>query len=175
MKKGKDEVEYIPEDLSSKASARAEDKIKKIKQKLKACQKEKEEYLAGWQRAKADLINYKKKQEQKIFDYYKFASEGLILEILMVLDSFELALQHSKNEGIQQLYNQLKNILESNGVEEIKAMGEKFNPEFHESVGEIKGRTGIVIEEIQKGYLLNGKVIRASKIKVGRSESSKGL
>jgi len=175
MKKDKNQVEYISEeDVGA-----IDKKVKKIREKSKKCQKEKEEYLAGWQRAKADLINYKKGQEQKISDYYKFANENLILGILPVLDSFEQAMRYDKNnpktalrfgqDGIQQLYNQLKNILKSNGVEEIKAVGERFNPEFHESMGEIKGKKeGIVIEEIQKGYKLNGKVIRASRVKIGK-------
>ena len=160
----KDKIEYIDEH----DSGGFDKKLKKVKDKLKSCEKERAEYLAGWQRAKADLINYKKEQEQKISDYYKFANEGLILELLPVLDSFEQALKHKKDEGIQQLYNQLKNILKSNGIEEIKAVGEKFNPEFNEAVEEIKGKKGVIIEETQKGYLLNKKVIRPSKVKVGK-------
>ena len=128
--------------------------------------------MAGWQRAKADLINYKKEQEQKISDYYKFANQGLITEILMVLDSFELALKHAKgkdNEEILQIYNQLKNTLKNQELEEIKAVGEKFNPEFHESVGETKGKKpGFIVEEVQKGYKLNNKVIRPSRVKISK-------
>jgi molecular chaperone GrpE len=163
--KNKDKIEYISEE----DTGAVDKKIKKIKKQLKACQKEKEEYLAGWQRAKADLINYKKEQEQKISDYYKFANQGLILEILMVLDSFEEALKHEKNEAIEQLYNQLKNILKNQGLEEIKAIGEKFNPEFHESVGEVKGKKpGLIVKEVQKGYKLNNKVIRPSRVKISK-------
>ena len=166
--KNKDKIEYISEEDTGAVYK----KIKKIKQKLKACQKEKEEYLAGWQRAKADLINYKKEQEQKISDYYKFANQGLITEILMVLDSFELALKHAKgkdNEEILQIYNQLKNTLKNQELEEIKAVGEKFNPEFHESVGETKGKKpGFIVEEVQKGYKLNNKVIRPSRVKISK-------
>jgi len=164
-KKSKDKIEYVSEE----DTGAIDKKIKKIKKALKQCQKEKEEYLAGWQRAKADLINYKKEQEQKISDYYKFANQGLILEILMVLDSFEGALKHEKNEAIEQLYNQLKNILKNQGLEEIKAIGEKFNPEFHESVGEVKGKKpGFIVKEVQKGYKLNNKVIRPSRVKISK-------
>ena len=163
-KKSDDKIEYISED----DTGAVDKKIKKIKDKLKKCQKEKEEYLAGWQRAKADLINYKKEQEKKASDYYKFANEGLISEILLALDSFEEAMKHTKDEGIQQLYNQLLNILKNQGLEEIKTVGEKFNPEFHESVGEVKSKEkqGIVAEEVQRGYTLHGKTIRAARVKV---------
>ena len=164
----KDKVEYISEE----DTGAIDKKIKKIKKALKQCQKEKEEYLAGWQRAKADLINYKKEQEQKISDYYKFANQGLITEILMVLDSFELALKHTKEkdkEEVTQIYNQLKNILKNQGLEEIKAIGEKFNPELHESVGEVKrNKPGFIVEEVQKGYKLNNKVIRPSRVKISK-------
>jgi len=159
----KDKIEYIEE--SSEDFAK---KFKKIKDKLKSCEKERAEYLAGWQRAKADLINYKKEQEQKNSQLFKFANETTISEILPVLDSFEQALKHKKDEGIQQLYNQLKNILKNQGLEEIESMGKKFNPEFHEAVEEVKGKKGIIIQEIQKGYTLNKKIIRPSKVKVGK-------
>lgn len=166
-----DKIEYVS-DLSAEATsdvAKAEEKIKKVKDKFKHCEQERAEYLAGWQRAKADLINYKKEQEAKISEIFKFANEGLVLEILPVLDSFELAMKHSKDNGVEQIYNQLKNILKSHGIEEIQAIGEKFNPEFHESVGEVEGKEqGIIVEEIQKGYTLNGKVIRASKVKINK-------
>lgn len=168
MTKKHDTIKYEAEDSGT------DNKIKKIKKQLKSCEKERGEYLAGWQRAKADLINYKKEQEQKNSDIFKFANENFIIELLPVLDSFELALKHSTNraggyEGIKHLHNQLLQILKSNGLEEIKAVGEKFNPEFHESVGEIKGKkSGIIVEEVQKGYKLNNKVIRPSKVKISK-------
>ena len=175
MNNDNDKIKYVNEDDEDKADK----KIKKTKDKLHICEQERAEYLGGWQRAKADLINYKKEQEAKTSEIFKFANEGLIYEILPVLDSFELAMKHFENnhknaeglgkEEIKQIYNQFKNILKSSGVEEIQVTGEKFNPEFHESVGEIEGgEQGLIAEEIQKGYKLNGKVIRASKVKVGK-------
>jgi len=163
------DVKYVPEEDSGSF----EKKLKKIKDKLKFCEKERAEYLAGWQRAKADLINYKKEQEQKNSAFFKFANENLIIEILLVLDSFEQALKHTqrakgKDEGILQLYNQLKNILKNQGLEEIETIGKKFNPELHEAIEEGKGKKGIIIKELQKGYSLNKKTIRPSKVKVGK-------
>ncbi len=168
MKNNQEDISYIEED-----SDKIEKKIKKIKDKLKKCQKEKDEYLAGWQRAKADLINHKREQEQKISEYYKFANLGLISEILPALDSFEYAISHvseKEKENIEQLYNHLKNILKNNGLEEIKVKGEKFNPEFHESLEEIKSnkKSGTIIEEIRRGYTLHNKVIRPSKVKIAK-------
>ncbi|MCX6730070.1 MAG: nucleotide exchange factor GrpE [Candidatus Portnoybacteria bacterium] len=165
MNKDNEEIKYETEEDTEKA----EHKIKKTKDKLGLCEQERAEYLGGWQRAKADLINYKKEQESKISEIFKFANEGLIYEILPVLDSFELAIKHGADEGTKQLYNQLKGILKNQGLEEIQALGEKFNPEFHESVGEAEsGEQGIVAEEIQKGYKFNNKIIRASKVKINK-------
>jgi len=162
----KDDIKYIDEE----DAGGVDKKVKKIKDQLKACEKERGEYLAGWQRAKADYINLQREHEKKIADYFKFANEGLILEILPILDSFEAAVKNGKDEGVKQLYNQLLGVLKSNGLEEIKAVGEKFNPELHEVIETVKSDKGegIVVEEIQRGYKLHGKVIRPSKVKIGK-------
>lgn len=163
MNNDNDKIKYVNEDDTEKA----EHKIKKTKDKLHLCEQERAEYLGGWQRAKADLINYRKEQEAKISEIFKFANEGLIYEILPVLDSFELAIKHGADNGTQQLYNQLKGILKNQGLEEIESIGKKFDPNFHESVGEIEGKEqGTVAEETQRGYMLNKKIIRASKVKI---------
>ena len=143
--------------------------------KISKEKKQAQEYLAGWQRTKADFINYKKRQEKGMAEFRKFAQEDLILEILPILDAFRLAAKQAPQDdewikGILQIKVQLENLLESKGIEEIKAVGEKFNPELHEAMEEIKsrGKEGQVIEEIQKGYTLNNKVIRPSKVKVAK-------
>lgn len=171
-----DKIKYVNEDDEDKADK----KIKKAKDKLHLCEQERAEYLAGWQRAKADLINYKKEQEAKISEIFKFANEGLIYEILPVLDSFELAIKHppvggqasTVDDGLLQIYKQLKGILKNQGLEEISAVGEKFDPALHEAIGEAHPEPGrgvesdIIAEEVQKGYKFNNKVIRASKVKI---------
>ena len=160
-----DKIEYVEED-----SGEPDKKVKKIKDKFKLCEKERAEYLAGWQRAKADYINLQREHEQKIVDYFKFANEGLILELLPILDSFEAAIKNGKDDGIKQLYNQLLSVLKNNGLEQIKALGEKFNPELHEVIETIKSDKGegIVIEEIQRGYKLHNKIIRPSRVKISK-------
>jgi len=163
---GGGKIEYVSEEEE------IDGKVKKIRRELKTCEKEKGEYLAGWQRAKADYINLQREHEQKIADYFKFANEGLILEILPILDSFEAAIKNGKDDGIKQLYNQLLSVLKDNGLEEIKSVGEKFNPALHEVVEanpeQGRGTELTIIEEVQKGYKLHGKVIRPSKVKVGQ-------
>ncbi len=162
-KEEQDKIEYVSEeDLDG-----AEKKVKKIKEKLKICEKERSEYLAGWQRVKADYLNLQKEYEKKIADYLKYANEDLILELLPVLDSFEAAVRNSNDDGVKRIYEQLLVILKNNGIKEIKAVGERFDPKFHESVEVVDGEeSGKVFEIVQKGYTLYDKVIRPAKVKV---------
>ncbi|MFH1461012.1 MAG: nucleotide exchange factor GrpE, partial [Patescibacteria group bacterium] len=120
--------------------------IKKIRQRLKDCQKEKEEYLTQAQRARADLINYQRRQEQALEELSKFGQAGLIKELLAVLESLEAGAK--KNRDLEQIKSQLENIFKKYGLAEIKSVGEKFNPEFHEAVEQIESKeeSGTIVE-----------------------------
>lgn len=159
----------------------SEEKLKKeieeLKKKLEECEKLKNEYLAGWQRARADLINYKKEEMERVAGLIQVANENLIFELLPILDNFDLAekaipeeLKENENvKGILQIKKQILEFLKRHGVEEIKSLKEKFDPALHEVVGEIETdefETGTVIEEIQKGYKINGRLLRPAKVKV---------
>ncbi|MBL7053355.1 MAG: nucleotide exchange factor GrpE [Candidatus Portnoybacteria bacterium] len=156
-------VTYISEE-----SEEPKNKIKEFKTKLKECQKEKEGYLTQAQRARADLINYRRRQEQLLEELKIFGQSNLIRELLPVLDSLEIGSQGNKDIGL--IKEQLINILKKNGLEEIKAIDEEFNPEFHEAIEQVesKKKQGIIIQEIQKGYLINKKVLKPSKVKVAK-------
>ena len=154
-----------------------EKEIEELKKQLEECQKLREEYLAGWQRARADFLNYKKEEMERIGEFFKYANLNLILKFLPILDNFEIAekklpenLKTDVNvKGILQIKNQILEFLKNQGVEKIKSVGEKFDPNFMEVVEtvEAKGKaSGIVIEEIQKGYKINGRLLRPAKIKV---------
>jgi len=172
---------------------RKETTLEDLKKILEKCQKEKAEYLAGWQRSRADFLNYKKEEMERISEILKYAGEELILKILPILDNFDLAekkLPRNNNDenskgplppeegvygasikGILQIKTQLQDFLKSQGVEEIKCLGKKFDPNFQEAVEEVEKKeveSGTVIEEIQKGYRLHGKVIRPAKVKVAK-------
>jgi len=145
---------------------------------LKSCEAEKEEYLNLSKRLKADFTNLKKDVEESTSKIVKYANEGLILEMLPILDSLELSLKHVPEDlrennwvkGMLSIRGQFENILKSMGVFEIKCIGEKFDPSLHESVSEEEsdkeGQT--ILEEIQKGYKFNDRVIRASKVKISK-------
>jgi len=142
------------------------------------CQKKRDEYLAGWQRSRADFLNYKKEEAERIKELFKYVNEGLVLKILPILDNFEQAQKEIPQEkkdqfldGLLNIKNQLKDFLRKQGVEEIKALGEKFDPNFHEVAEEVETKdkeSGIIIEEVKKGYKLNGRVIRPAKVKISK-------
>ena len=153
--------------------------LKHIRKELEECQKEANEYLAGWQRAKADLLNYKKEEAKRILNILEYAKEELILKILPILDNFEKAEKEVPEKlkkenylkGIFQIKSQLEDFLDKEGVEEIKSLGEDFNPKFHEAVQVEKTESNCpekIIEVIQKGYKIKGKVVRAAKVKVSK-------
>jgi molecular chaperone GrpE len=154
-------------------------KIEDLKKKLEECEKLKNEYLAGWQRERADFLNYKREELERMEEILKYANEELILKILPILDNFEIVtkrlpedLKNNENvKGILQIKNQILNFLKEQGVEEIKSVGERFNPNFHEVVEEVKVENkepGTIIEEIQKGYKINGRLLRPAKVKVAK-------
>jgi molecular chaperone GrpE (heat shock protein) len=162
-----EDVEIINED-----SDKIENKFKKLKDELNICKKEKEEYLAGWQRAKADFINYKKDEEKNREEFAKFTAKNILYDMLQVLDSIDIAFLHKESEGIKEIKSQFLEVLRRNGVEEIAVEnGIKFNPFEHESIIEAEVETkdsdGVIIEELQKGYKLFNRVLRPSKVKVG--------
>ena len=153
--------------------------IEDLKKKLEECQKLKEEYLAGWQRARAELLNYKKEEMERIGEIIKYTDVGLISKILPILDNFEIAekklpenLKQDENiKGILQIKNQILDFLKNQRVEEIKSLGEKFDPNFHEVMEEVEAKDktpGTIIEEIQKGYKINGRLLRPAKVKISK-------
>jgi len=145
--------------------------FEKLRKKLKECQAEKQKYLDGWQRAQADFANFRRRNEEQLADWSKTLGEGLIKDILPVLDSLEAATKaHADDEGLKMLGGQLKSVLRKHGLEEIKSINEKFNPQYHEVVecedGGNEHGGEIISAEIQKGYVLHGKLLRAAKVKV---------
>jgi len=137
-------------------------------------------YLSNWQRAQADFINFKRRTEQEKSDIIKLANAGLIFNLLSVVDDMERALDNISNElaefkwvdGIVLIYRKFMAILEANGVSEMKALGERFDPSLHDAVVHVEGESGKVVAVVQKGYMMNNRVLRPAMVKVGRGHSS---
>ncbi len=141
---------------------------------------ERDEYLNGWQRAKADFANAKKRMDENMIEYRKLASEGLIEDLIPVLQSFEMAFANKdawekadKNwrAGVEYIHGQLKSVLEQNGLKEVNPLGEEFNPNRDEAIEFVPvtdpAQSNKIVGVVSKGYSLNGKGIRAPKVKVG--------
>lgn len=125
-------------------------------------------------RAKADLINYRKRKDEEVSNLLKYANADIIMSLLPVLDNFERVINNDvsddlKNylEGFRLIYNQIKDILASNDVKEIEALGKEFDPVYHQSISMRKDESkesGIVLEVYQKGYTYKDKVLRPAMV-----------
>ena len=154
--------------------------VKKLKERLKSCQKERAEYLDGWQRTKADFINAKKREEEERGEFVKFSRKELIKELLPALDSFHTAFGNKEvwekvdlnwRMGVQYIYSQLLGVLEKHGITLIDPkVGELFDPKKHASIGLVlvaeKENDHTVAEVVQKGYALHGKILEPAKVKI---------
>jgi len=152
--------------------------IETLQQALAEEKEKAEKYFANWQRSQADFDNYKKRSEQGIGEVIEFAISALISNLLPIMDDLERAFasvpaeldESNWTEGIKLIYNKFKATLEAQGLTEIKAKGEPFDPRLHEAVMQQEGEEGMVIEETQKGYKFKGKIIRPSLVIVGKGE-----
>lgn len=173
QKREKAQTETIGKTSAKSVNAQQEDE-------LEIAKREAAENLAGWQRSKADFLNYKKQQESFVSEVRKAAAEDCWLELLPVVDNFALATKHLPCDlqnsewvrGVLHIQTMLEKLLADNGVEPIMALGKKFDPEIAEAVAETWGEepAGEVTEEVQRGYLLRGKVLRAAKVKVAKGK-----
>jgi molecular chaperone GrpE len=144
--------------------------IKKLRSKLKDAEGKAKEHLDNWQRAQAEFVNLRKRDEEAKTEFVKFAKSAVLEELIPVLDSFTLALAHG-NKDVEPIYNQFLKILKAHGVTEVNPLGEPFDPRLHEAVGMIETENmdddHKVLEVFQKGYLLNDRVLRPAKVRIG--------
>jgi molecular chaperone GrpE len=160
------------------AEENALDAVKKLREKLKKAVAEKQEYLNGWQRDKAEFLNARKRDQEAQKDFARFSNENLISELIPVLDSFNMAMGNKEawekadknwRVGVEYIANQLKKTLEEFGLKEIDPIGKPFDPMRDEAIED--GKEGnLVTTVVQKGYELNGKVLKAPRVKVGEAK-----
>lgn len=150
-----------------------------IEEDLARLQKERDEYLLGWQRAKADFINYKKEELRRLEEIAKYGTEELIYEFVTVMDNFDLGLAALEKsgpveKGIYMIRTQIADILRKRGLEKIEVkIGDTFNPELSEAIVEEESEKppGTIIEIIEPGYRLNGKILRVTRVKVAKNKN----
>jgi molecular chaperone GrpE len=158
----------------------AEEEKESLEQALEAEKKKAGEYLAAWQRAQADFVNYKRRNEQERQDFNSFANANLLRSVLPVLDDLERALDAVPEahvgddwvEGIRLVERKFKTVLEGQGVKPILSLGMAFDPHYHEALRKDKGEEGTVIGELQKGYMLNDRLLRPARVVVGSGENA---
>lgn len=121
-----------------------------------------------WKRALADYANLEKRIKLEKDSFVKFSNAALLDKLLSVLDDLERAEEHLGDKGLALAMVQFRSVLKSEGVEELKAKGMKFDPETMDCLEMAKGPKNIVVEVIQKGYSLDNKVLRPAKVKVGK-------
>jgi len=149
--------------------------VEALKRALEEEQKKAEKNLLNWQKAEADFSNYRKRVEQEKAELISFANAKLLTELLTVIDDFERAFANVPPEmaqlpwvdGVRLVHQKLRSVLKSQGVTEIESAGKPFDPNIHEAVMQQPGEEGSVIEEVQKGYMMKDRLIRAAKVVVG--------
>lgn len=202
QKQDEKDIEYTPEeevvssfDKKSKSVDNSSDEfvseeengaetIKKLREKLAIALKEKQEYLDKWQRDAAEFKNIRKRDQEDNDRFRKYAVEGILSEILPVLESFNMAFSNKEawekvdknwRVGVEYIANQLKGTLEANGLKELNPVGEVFNPSLHEAVEfkEVNSASDNqkITSVIQKGYAFHDRVMKAPKVVVGEFKS----
>ena len=175
MTKKQKQKEKEVEQVEKKVAEGLED----VNEELEECKKLKDEYLDNWKRERAAFLNYKKDGTQRITSLTQYINMNMILKFIPILDNLSLAekslsedsKKDSNIEGFLQIKRQIESFLEGEGVSIIESVNEKFDPNFHEVVGVVDKEdveSGIIIEEIQRGYKIKGQLLRPAKVKVSK-------
>ncbi len=157
-------------------------RISELEEELKQEKEKSEDFLHRLQYLQADFENYRKRMEREMWDAKRFGNERLLSDLLLVKDELELAYAKAQEseqnpvllEGVSMVLKRLQALLSKEGVEKIPGEGSKFNPDYHEAVLKVpsKEEEGIVVEEVRPGYLLKGRVLRPSIVKVAEKQTS---
>jgi molecular chaperone GrpE len=149
-----------------------------LETRLAMTEKQRDEFLAGWQRAKADYLNYKKEENERLEKIAKYTSEDLMREMVTILDSFDLGLRALEKagaveKGVYMIRTQIEDALKKRGLEKIKlSPGDPFDPSTAEAIaeGESEHPPGTIAEEIEPGYKLYEKVLRPARVKLSKGK-----
>ncbi len=144
-------------------------------EEMEILQKERDEYLAGWQRARADYLNFQKEENERFARFKKNNLEDVMRDFLTVLDSFEAAKRSLQDPNVskelERIESQMRSIMKRYGVEEVNvSIGSELDPTLHEALESVlsDNPSGSIVEVLQNGYFLNGKIIRTTKVKVAQ-------
>lgn len=149
-----------------------------LEAKLAEAEKVRDEYLAGWQRTKADFINYKKEEMRHLEDVARYGSEDLIKDLIGVIDNFDLGLRTMEKagpveRGIYLIRSQIEDILKKRGLVKIEIKpGDEFDPMTAEAMTEVPSERppGTIAEEVEPGYRLHEKILRPARVILSRGK-----
>jgi molecular chaperone GrpE len=176
-----DDVSF--EEVNEEGEVDARSTIKKLREKIKKLEGEKQEYLDLSQRTRADYVNFKKEVDTNRISERKFATKRFIEELLPVLDSYDMA-QGNKEAwekvdknwrmGIEYIFNQLRTVLENEGVTQFGKVGDTFDPHLHESMEQVvvtnEGDNDRIVKVLQNGYKMNDMILRPARVHVGHKK-----
>lgn len=147
---------------------------KTLRERVAELEKEIEEKKDKMMRLLADFDNYRKRMEREIKEVGEKEREKLILKFIDIYENMKMVCSEISHEGLNMVMNQFKKLLNEEGVEEIDSVGKKFDHNFHHAVAVKKSdeEEGTIVEEVKKGYMLNGKVIRPSYVIVARGDEN---
>ena len=171
-----EEVEPMPDDGAAES---AEEVDQTPEAEIERLTKLNEEYLDGWQRARADFVNYKKRIEREQREAYRRAAGDILTRYLGIVDDLERALKDRPTEGdpgnwadgVELIYRKLRSVLEAEGVESIDALGQPFDPNLHEAISHEDSDeqpAGYVIDVVQQGYRMGDQVLRPALVRVAK-------
>src|SRR5262245_3973260 len=174
-----DEESSAGPDSSEGAESSAADQVERDLDELGTTKRERDEYLELARRTKADFENYRKRVTRETSEALARGKADLAKQLLPALDNLERALAAGREtanhgalvEGVAMVRDELVNRLQAAGVEAFDPTGEKFDPQLHEALSMMPGpgtEPGVVIETVEKGYRLNGQVLRAAKVVVSQ-------
>lgn len=164
-------------DAASAEEETSTESVEELKARIEALNAQTEEYMQRLARSQADFDNFRKRTIREKEELGKYASSKLIAELIPVIDNFGRALDtrpegeasESFVKGVEMIYRQFDSVLQAEGLTTMEAVGQPFNPEFHQAVMQVESdehEEGIVVEELQKGYMLKDKVLRPAMVKV---------
>jgi len=165
-----DPVEALAHEAAGTAAG--PDGVAEAADEVAALRAERDEYLDHVRRLQADFDNYRKRMLRDQTTYLERATEGLIEQLLPVLDAFELAMLNAGTDaerlrkGVELVYSELLGVLEKSGLERIEAQGKPFDPAEHEAVMHVEGAEPGVVDVVRTGYRLKGRVLRPAMVKV---------
>jgi molecular chaperone GrpE len=147
-----------------------------LHEQLAKYEKDRDDYLAGWQRAKADLINYKKDEMRRMEELARYATEDLLEELIGILDNFDLGIAAMERmgpveKGVYMIRSQMEDILKKRGLLRIQIkIGDIFDPSYAEAIAEEESDKppGTIVQEIEPGYKLHDKIIRPARVKISK-------